>query len=37
MNIEIIGNLISILLIAGAGPAIVAILAYLLFLFESKS
>ena len=28
MNLEIIGNLISILLIAGAGPAIVAILAF---------
>ena len=28
MNIEIIGHLISILLIAGAGPAIVAILAF---------
>jgi hypothetical protein len=28
MNIEVIGNLISIVLIAGAGPAIVAILAF---------
>jgi hypothetical protein len=28
MNIEIIGNLISIVLIAAAGPAIVAFLAF---------
>jgi len=28
MNIQLIGNLISIVLIAGAGPAIVALLAF---------
>ena len=28
MNLEIIGNLVSIILIAAAGPAIVAILAF---------
>ena len=28
MNIEVIGNLISIVLIAGAGPVIVPVLAF---------
>jgi hypothetical protein len=28
MNIEIIGNLLSIILVAAAGPAIIALLAF---------